>query len=176
MKNIRILQSLKSMGIHLVLFCFCFFVFYLTFHYDIELSILEKPHNSEIGHQNLQPKPAQNNIKNIGIQNLSENFLDNKTIEEIQIQMVQKRVPPPTIKSEVVKIKTLAHFKYSKRRNIIREYCQKYLNKSSDLLEVNLDPKWKGELWFDYKYNFLYCDINKVSSTTWVKTLLRYVL
>ena len=159
--------------IHLVLFCLCFFVFYFTFHYDIELSILEKPHNSENVHQHHQPKPAQNNIKNIVIQNLSENFLDNKIIKEIQ--MVQKPVPPPTIKSDVVKIKTLAHFKYSKRRNIIREYCQKYLNKSSDLLEVNLDPKWRSELWFDYEYNYLFCQISKVSSTTWVRTFLRYV-
>ena len=39
----------------------------------------------------------------------------------------------------------MAHFRYSKRRTKIQEYCQKYLNQSSDLLEVNLNPKWKGE-------------------------------
>ena len=150
------------MGIHLVLIGSYFYVFYLSVHYDIELSLHEKPYNSEIG-QNHQPNYAQ------------EILLDNKT-KDIQNQMFQERVPPPAVKSEVVKIKTLAHFKYLKQRKIVREYCQKYLNHSSDLLEVNLDPKWKGKLWFDYKYNFLYCDINKVSSTTWVKTLLRYVL
>ena len=66
------------MGIHLVLVCFCFFVFYLTFNYDIELSILEKPRkNTSITTKNLrqqnhiqQPKPA-NNIKNTS-QNSSE--------------------------------------------------------------------------------------------------------
>ena len=66
------------MGIHLVLVCFCFFVFYLTFNYDIELSILEKPRkNTTITTKNLrqqnhiqQPKPA-NNIKNTS-QNSSE--------------------------------------------------------------------------------------------------------
>ena len=84
-------------------------------------------------------------------------------------------MPPPAINSEVVKIKTMAHFKYSKRRTKIQEYCQKYLNQSSDLLEVNLNPKWKGELWFDYEYNYLFCQISKVSSTTWVRTFLRYV-
>ena len=66
------------MGIHLVLVCFCFFVFYLTFNYDIELSILEKPRKTTtITTKNLrqqnhiqQPKPA-NNIKNTS-QNSSE--------------------------------------------------------------------------------------------------------
>ena len=66
------------MGIHLVLVCFCFFVFYLTFNYDIELSILEKPRKNtkittEIGHQQShiqQPKPAKI-IKNTS-QNSSE--------------------------------------------------------------------------------------------------------
>ena len=66
------------MGIHLVLVCFCFFVFYLTFNYDIELSILEKPRkNTTITTKNLrqqnhiqQPKPA-NNIKDTS-QNSSE--------------------------------------------------------------------------------------------------------
>ena len=66
------------MGIHLVLVCFCFFVFYLTFNYDIELSILEKPRkNTTITTKNLrqqnyiqQPKTA-NNIKNTS-QNSSE--------------------------------------------------------------------------------------------------------
>ena len=76
MKNIRIIQLLKNMGIHLVLVCFCFFVFYLTFNYDIELSILEKPRKNittEILRQqnhSQQPKPAKN-IKNTS-QNSSE--------------------------------------------------------------------------------------------------------
>ena len=76
MKNIRIIQLLKNMGIHLVLVCFCFFVFYLTFNYDIELSILEKPRKNittEILRQQnhiQQPKPAKN-IKNTS-QNSSE--------------------------------------------------------------------------------------------------------
>ena len=66
------------MGIHLILVCFCFFVFYLTFNYDIELSILEKPRKNktiptEIVRQqdhSQQPKPAKN-IKNTS-QNSSE--------------------------------------------------------------------------------------------------------
>ena len=66
------------MGIHLILVCFCFFVFYLTFNYDIELSILEKPRKNktiptEIGRQQShiqQPKPAKI-IKNTS-QNSSE--------------------------------------------------------------------------------------------------------
>ena len=85
----------------------------------------------------------------------------------INISSVQSDVP----KSDN-HIKTLAYIKYRERRLKIQDQCKKG---DVNLLEVNADPKWKTDLFFDYENNLIFCGINKVSSTTWTTNLMKYV-
>ena len=59
-----------------------------------------------------------------------------------------------------------------KRRQIIKDYCNK--NKYDKVLQqVNENRKWRNDLWFDYKYHFLYCTIAKVSSSSWLHVMFK---
>ena len=68
-------------------------------------------------------------------------------------------------------IKTQAAFRYQDRRENIRKFCQ--AQNSVELEVINEDPKWKQQLFFDYKHGLMYCGISKVSSTTWVTNLMQ---
>ena len=68
-------------------------------------------------------------------------------------------------------VKSLAHYQFQNRRNLISEYCQLNQN-SSELHQVNQDLKWNKDLWFDYKNQLLFCQISKISSSTWVTNLM----
>ena len=59
-----------------------------------------------------------------------------------------------------------------KRKQRIKDYCNQHMGDDA-LRQVNSDIKWKEELWFDYNYKFLYCQISKASSSTWVDILLK---
>ena len=59
-----------------------------------------------------------------------------------------------------------------KRKQRIKDYCKQHIG-DDELRQVNNDDKWKEELWFDYDYKFLYCQISKASSSTWVDILLK---
>ena len=59
-----------------------------------------------------------------------------------------------------------------KRKQHIKDYCIQHIG-DDELRQVNSDTKWKEELWFDYNYKFLYCQISKASSSTWVDILLK---
>ena len=47
-------------------------------------------------------------------------------------------------------IKSEAHEVYKKRRNLINEFCMKYLNDSL-LKDINENLRWNTEMWFDYQ-------------------------
>ena len=68
-----------------------------------------------------------------------------------------------------LKVKLKAIDRYNKRRNVIKEHCQRNIR----LMKVNKDPKWRNELYFDYEHNLIYCEINKVASTTWTTNLMK---
>ena len=68
-------------------------------------------------------------------------------------------------------VKSLAHLRFQHRRDLIKSYCRNNQN-SSELLTVNHDQKWNQDLWFDYKNQLLFCQINKISSSTWVTNLM----
>ena len=59
-----------------------------------------------------------------------------------------------------------------KRKLRIKQYCNRHKH-DVQLKEVNTDSKWNEDLWFDYKYGFLYCQISKVGSSTWVDVMLQ---
>jgi len=69
------------------------------------------------------------------------------------------------------RVKSLAHYQFQNRRNLISDYCQLNQN-SSELHQVNQDLKWNKDLWFDYKNQLLFCQISKISSSTWVTNLM----
>ena len=75
-----------------------------------------------------------------------------------------------TIK-ELEKVKYVAHERFKDRRKLIKDYCDKYSD-DKELLKVNNDMKWNQDLWFDYKYKLLFCQISKISSTTWISSLM----
>ena len=68
-------------------------------------------------------------------------------------------------------VKLLAHLRFQHRRNLIKNYCKKNVN-SSELAKVNSDQKWNNDLWFDYNNKLLFCQISKISSSTWVTNLM----
>ena len=59
-----------------------------------------------------------------------------------------------------------------KRKQRIKDYCNEHIE-DDELRQVNDNIKWNKELWFDYNYKFLYCQISKASSSTWVDILLK---
>ena len=67
--------------------------------------------------------------------------------------------------------KSLAHLRFQKRRDLIKTYCQNNQN-SSQLHKVNYNQKWNEDLWFDYKNQLIFCQISKISSSTWVTNLM----
>ena len=68
--------------------------------------------------------------------------------------------------------KVAAREKFQDRRKMIAQYCATN-KKDKALTDVNRDPKWNEELWYDYKNYLLFCQISKVSSTTWINHLMR---
>ena len=73
--------------------------------------------------------------------------------------------------SELEQVKFVAHDKFSERRKRIQDYCDKN-SEDMELQEVNNDIKWNQDLWFDYKQKLIFCQISKVSSSTWVQSLM----
>ena len=71
-------------------------------------------------------------------------------------------------------IKLLAQNRYIKRRTLIQDFCEHNMNNDFyELIEVNQDPKWNDDLWFDTEHQLLYCQISKVGSVTWVDHLMQ---
>jgi hypothetical protein len=81
----------------------------------------------------------------------------------------------PTVISltKVEQVKLMAFDFYYPRQSKIQKYCQQHMGLDDELTEVNTDPKWRQELWFDNQNHLLYCQISKVSSSTWVAHLLK---
>ena len=73
--------------------------------------------------------------------------------------------------SELEQVKFVAHDKFNERRKLIQDYCDKN-SEDIELQEVNNDIKWNQDLWFDYKQKLIFCQISKVSSSTWVQSLM----
>ena len=73
--------------------------------------------------------------------------------------------------SELEQVKFVAHDKFNERRKRIQDYCDKN-SEDIELQEVNNDIKWNTDLWFDYKQKLIFCQISKVSSSTWVQSLM----
>ena len=73
--------------------------------------------------------------------------------------------------SELEQVKFVAHDKFNERRKRIQDYCDKN-SEDLELQEVNNDIKWNQDLWFDYKQKLIFCQISKVSSSTWVQSLM----
>ena len=73
--------------------------------------------------------------------------------------------------SELEQVKFVAHDKFNERRKRIQDYCDKN-SEDIELQEVNNDIKWNKDLWFDYKQKLIFCQISKVSSSTWVQSLM----
>ena len=73
--------------------------------------------------------------------------------------------------SELEQVKFVAHDKFNERRKLIQDYCDKNAE-DIELQEVNNDIKWNQDLWFDYKQKLIFCQISKVSSSTWVQSLM----
>ena len=74
-------------------------------------------------------------------------------------------------KNELNQAKSLVHLRFQQNRDPIKMYCQNNQN-SSELKEVNYNKKWNQDLWFDYNNQLLFCQISKISSSTWVTNLL----
>ena len=72
---------------------------------------------------------------------------------------------------ELEQIKFAAHEKFKDRRKLIQDYCDKNSH-DKELQEVNNDDKWNKDLWFDYKHKLLFCQISKISSSTWISSLM----
>ena len=73
--------------------------------------------------------------------------------------------------TELEQVKFVAHDKFNERRKLIQDYCDKN-SEDVELQEVNNDIKWNNDLWFDYKQKLIFCQISKVSSSTWVQSLM----
>ena len=79
-----------------------------------------------------------------------------KSLKESKINMLKSNLPEYLVK----------------RQQIIKNYCNK--NKNDKVLQqVNENRRWRKDLWFDYKYNFLYCTIAKVSSSSWLHVMFK---
>ena len=75
-------------------------------------------------------------------------------------------------KISLEEVKSESHRIFNESRTRIHQYCKKYEN-DTILKEVNEDSKWNEDLWFDYEYELLFCQISKVSSSTWITSLMR---
>ena len=75
-------------------------------------------------------------------------------------------------KNRIHEVKSLAHHQFQQRRDLIKTYCQNNQN-SSELEKVNRDTNWNKDLWFDYKNQLIFCQISKISSSTWVTNLMK---
>lgn len=69
--------------------------------------------------------------------------------------------------------KISAHQRYQEKRHRISEYCERNQDEP-ELAHVNSDLKWTKDLWYDYENHLIFCQISKVSSSTWVSHLLKY--
>ena len=76
------------------------------------------------------------------------------------------------LKNHIHEVKSLAHDQFQQRRDLIKTYCQNNQN-SSELEIVNQDTNWNKDLWFDYKNQLIFCQISKISSSTWVTNLMK---
>ncbi len=77
------------------------------------------------------------------------------------------------ITSKVERVKSLAYDIYYPRQRRVQEYCNNHIGIDDELTEVNTDPKWLRDLWFDNLDHLLYCQLSKVGSSTWVAHLLK---
>ena len=75
-------------------------------------------------------------------------------------------------KISLEEVKSESHRIFNESRTRIHQYCKKYEN-DTILKEVNEDSKWNKDLWFDYEYRLIFCQISKVSSSTWITSLMR---
>ena len=82
--------------------------------------------------------------------------ISNKSLKEIKINQLKSNLQEYLVK----------------RRQIIKDYCNEQEN-DKVLKQVNKNPRWRKDLWFDYKYHFLYCDIAKVSSSSWLHVMFQ---
>ena len=73
--------------------------------------------------------------------------------------------------SELEQVKFVAHDKFNERRKRIQDYCDTN-SEDIELQEVNNDIKWNNDLWFVYKQKLIFCQISKVSSSTWVQSFM----
>ena len=69
-------------------------------------------------------------------------------------------------------VKALAHHRFQQNREIVAKYC-KANQGDPDLITINQDPKWNKDLYFEYKYKMLYCQISKIGSSTWIDHLTK---
>ena len=76
------------------------------------------------------------------------------------------------LKNHIHEVKSLAHHQFQQRRDLIKKYCQNNQN-SSELEIVNQNTNWNKDLWFDYKNQLIFCQISKISSSTWVTNLMK---
>lgn len=95
-------------------------------------------------------------------------------IDTIEIELLERpfRKQPHGV-GFVERAKVEAFDRYNARRSAVQEFCDAHMGIDDELVEVNTDPKWKQDLWFDNQNHLLYCQISKVSSSTWVAHLLK---
>lgn len=86
------------------------------------------------------------------------------------------KTPKPLNEHEniIQQVKAVARHRYLQRINRVRNYCLHHQN-DSILQEINGHSKWNQDLWYDYKHQLLYCQINKVGSSTWMNHLFKYL-
>ena len=95
-----------------------------------------------------------------------QNFEVDPDPEESQLDILRRERPILSY------VKSLSHLRYKDRIDSVREQCS--LNRyTPEVQEVNNDTKWNTDLWFDYDNQLLFCQISKISSSTWVKHLMR---
>ena len=67
----------------------------------------------------------------------------------------------------VYRAKQESYVMYKNRRNIVKDFCAKYRG-DKVLSKISNDSVWNKDIWYDYNYNFMYCEISKVGSYTWL--------
>ena len=107
---------------------------------------------------------------------LFHDYWNNQAVKFSKVHEEQKIVTKSDFETHLEaskshQVKSLAHYQFQNRRNLISDYCQLHQN-SSELHQVNQDLKWNKDLWFDYKNQLLFCQISKISSSTWVTNLM----
>ena len=70
-------------------------------------------------------------------------------------------------------VKALAHHRFQQNKELISKYCKLNMNIDPDLKSINEDSKWNQELYYEYKSKLMYCQISKISSTTWINHLAK---